>query len=105
MLSKFHLKKLVYNKLPYINTFGRRFFSATSHTNEGASATQSESLSSRFHQIYLTELDKLEKSSYILIKIEMLSFKQNIKLNLIQFQMKHTFILIILINFPSTGQL
>ena len=62
MFSKFNLKKFVYNKLPSIN---RRFFSAPSKVKEDISTPSSENLSARFHQIYLTELDKLEKSSYI----------------------------------------
>jgi hypothetical protein len=81
MLSKFHLKKLIYNQIPSINSIGRRFFSSASKSKEGVSASQSESLSSRFHQIYLTELDKLEKSSYLSIKIEILLLKLDIKSN------------------------
>jgi hypothetical protein len=62
------LKKLIYNKLPSINSIGGRYFSSASKSKEGVSASQSESLSSRFHQIYLTELDKLEKSSNALVE-------------------------------------
>lgn len=61
MITKFHLKKYVYSKLP---NFNRRFFSTPTKVIEDVGTTSNENLSSRFHQIYLTELEKLEKSSY-----------------------------------------
>jgi hypothetical protein len=62
MFSKFHLKKLIWNKIPTLNTHIKKNFSA--HANVAQEVSSSgENLSSRFHQIYLKELEKLEKSS------------------------------------------
>jgi len=60
MMSKFNLKKLFHNNLP---NFNRRFFSSPSKVKEDVGTTSNDNLSARFHQIYLTELEKLEKSS------------------------------------------
>lgn len=62
MFSKFHLKKVVFNKLPNIGTFSRRYFSTHSKVAQ-ETAPAGENLSARFHSIYLKELEKLEKSS------------------------------------------
>ena len=60
MISKFYLKKFDYKKL---TSFSKRFFATPSKTQEDVGNSSNDNLSARFHQIYLTELEKLEKSS------------------------------------------
>lgn len=67
-----------------------------------------KSSSQAFHEIYKQEIEKLQKQSYvylfILIKIDKLLLKQNIKLRMISHQMKAISIHITLKNSLYTGQ-